>query len=234
MNVLAVTLARGGSKGIPGKNIKQLNGKPLLAYTVLEALSSRLIDHYVVSTDSEEIASTARALGAQVPFLRPGNLASDTASSAEALAHAVEESERLFEKKFDYVIELMVTNPFKSSKDIDSCIELLQTSGADSVIAVKRVEEHHPARLKKIEAGKIVNFCTPEILESRRQDLKPKAYIRCGAIYALRRDELMLHNRRYGSENSVAYELDFLDSVNIDSELDWIVAEYLMSRGVPG
>lgn len=232
MNVLAVTLARGGSKGIPGKNIKPLNGKPLLAYTVLEALSSRLVDHYVVSTDSEEIASAARALGAQVPFLRPSNLASDTASSAEALAHAVEESERFFGKKFDYVIELMVTNPFKTAKDIDSCIKLLQSSGADSVVAVKRVEEHHPARLKKIEEGRIRNFCTPEILESRRQDLKPQAYIRCGAIYALRRDELMLHNRRYGSENSLAYELAFKDSVNIDSEIDWIVAEHLMSRGI--
>jgi CMP-N,N'-diacetyllegionaminic acid synthase len=232
MNVLAVTLARGGSKGIPGKNIKPLNGKPLLAYTVLEALSSRLIDHYVVSTDSEEIASTARALGAQVPFLRPSGLASDTASSADALAHAVEESERLFGKKFDYVIELMVTNPFKTVEDIDSCIELLQSSGADSVVAVKRVEEHHPARLKKIEEGRIVNFCTQEVLESRRQDLKPEAYIRCGAIYALRRDELMLHKRRYGSENSLAYELAFKDSVNIDSEIDWIVAEHLMSRGI--
>ena len=232
MNVLAVTLARGGSKGIPGKNIKPLNGKPLLAYTVLEALKSRLIDHYVVSTDSEEIASTARALGAQVPFLRPSDLASDTASSADALAHAVEESEKSFGKKFDYVIELMVTNPFKTVKDIDSCIELLQSSGADSVVAVKRVEEHHPARLKKIEEGRIVNFCTQEVLESRRQDLKPEAYIRCGAIYALRRDELMLHKRRYGSENSLAYELAFKDSVNIDSEIDWIVAEHLMSQGI--
>lgn len=229
-NVLGITLARGGSKGVPNKNIKPLAGVPLLEYTIRAALKVGSISDYVVSTDSQEIATLAGNLGAAVPFLRPIDLAQDTSSSADALIHAVQMSEAIYGRRYDFVVELMATNPFKSSLDIERCISLLIDSGADSVIAVKRVEEHHPARLKRVIDGRIVDFCVPEILESRRQDLTPDAFIRCGAIYALKRDELMVHKRRYGSDFSLAYELEFRESINIDSPLDWLMAEHLMGQ----
>ncbi len=228
-NILGVTLARGGSKGIPSKNIKPLLGVPLIGYTIKEALQVNSITDYIVSTESLEIAKIAQEFGACVPFMRPKELAEDISSSSSALIHALSNAELYFGRKYDFVIELMATNPFKTAIDIQACIKLLIESGADSVIAVKRVEEHHPSRIKKIVDGRITNFCVDEKLESRRQDLTPPAYIRCGAIYALKRDELINHGRRYGSDFSLAYELNFKDSVNIDSPQDWLIAEYLLS-----
>ena len=228
--ILGITLARSGSKGVPGKNTKLLCGEPLIAHTIKEARQSTLLTDYIVSTDSQEVANLSKRLGADVPFIRPQELAQDNSSSVSALKHAVNEMERLRKLKYDFVIELMVTNPFKTTFDIDKAIQTLIDSGADSVIAVKRVTDGHPARLKKLIRGRIEDFCVPEELESRRQDLKPDAFIRCGAIYALTRSELMDRNRRYGSNFSLAMELAYTDSVNIDDENDFALAEILMTR----
>jgi CMP-N,N'-diacetyllegionaminic acid synthase len=230
LKVLGVTLARSGSKGVPGKNIRPINGRPLIAYTIEEALKSKLISDYIISTDSEQIAQVSRELGAEVPFLRPTHLAQDDSPSADALIHAVKAMEDLRGFKYDYVIELMVTNPFKTFRDIDKAVEMLSTSGADSVIAVKRVYDGHPARIKKIIDGKLQDFCVPEILESRRQDLSPPAYIRCGAIYALSRNEIIENGRRYGSDFSLAFELENPKSINIDDEFDLALAELILGR----
>lgn len=228
--ILGVTLARSGSKGVPGKNVKDLAGRPLLAYTIDEAKKSQWITDYIVSTESRDVQLQALQLGAQAPFLRPSYLATDTATSAHALIHAVEWMEKKHGQRFEYVVELMATNPLKTVEDIDSCLSRLVDTGADSVVALNEVGDGHPARLKKIVGDKIVDFCVPEPLEARRQDLIPKAFIRSGSIYALRRDELMVHGRRYGSNNSVAYILPAERAINIDSELDWIVAESLIRR----
>lgn len=227
--VLAITLARGGSKTVPGKNIRPILGVPVIAYTIAEALRSRYIDRYVVSTDSEEILSVAKRYGADAPFLRPAEFSTDTASSVAALQHAVAWVEQEEGRKYDYVIELMCTNPMKTVEDIDAVIEKLISSGADSVIAVHKLEDHHPIRIKKIVDDKIVPFCLPEIPESRRQDLKPDAYIRSGAIYGLRRDHLMVDGRRYGSDNSRPYILAPERAVNVDTEIDFLVAERLLA-----
>ena len=184
-NVLAITLARGGSKSIYKKNIALLKNKPLISYTINAALDSKYIDEYIISTDDKEIADVAENLGATIPFLRPENLSSDTASSADALIHAVNAYEEITKKKYDYIIELMCTNPFKSGEMIDDIISTLdRNEKADAVITVERLLDHHPARIKKIENGYIRDFCVEEELESRRQDLKPEAYIRNGNIYA--------------------------------------------------
>jgi CMP-N,N'-diacetyllegionaminic acid synthase len=229
LNILAITLARGGSKGVPRKNIKLLNGKPLIAYTIEEALKSKFINTYIVSTDDVEIQEVAISLGAQAPFLRPGNISGDTASSVSALQHAVHWMEENTGQQYDYVIELMCTNPTKTVEDIDSCIDMLIKTNADSVIAVHRLEDHHPLRIKKIIDGRIVDFCLKEPLESRRQDLKPDAYIRSGSIYALKRDHLMVDNQRYGSIESRAYILPEERAVNVDTEIDFKIAEILLS-----
>lgn len=228
--ILGITLARSGSKGVPGKNVRNLAGKPLIAYTIEEAKKSRWITEYIISTDSKDIQLLARELGADAPFLRPNHLATDEATSVAALVHAVEWIEQNSGKQFDYVVEIMATNPLKNAEDIDACLKKLVDSGADSVVAVNEVGDGHPARLKKIIGGRLVDFCVPEPLEARRQDLMPKAFIRSGSIYALRRNELMINGRRYGSDNSLAYVLPAQRVINIDSELDWVVAETILER----
>ena len=228
--VLGITLARGGSKSVHYKNIKPILGVPLIGYTILEALKSNMLTRYVVSTDDEKIKNVAIDLGAEVPFLRPESLATDTASSVSALQHAVAWVEEQEGKKYDYVIELMCTNPLKTVEDIDEAIEKLISSGADSVIAVHKLEDHHPIRIKKIVDDKIVDFCLPEIAETRRQDLKPDAYIRSGSIYALVRDHLMIDGLRYGTENSRPYILPPERAVNVDTEIDFLMAEKIISN----
>ena len=169
--------------------------KPLIAYTIEEAKKSKLISDYIVSTDDEEILKIAQAYGSETPFLRPKNLASDTASSTSALQHAVNFMENQKNIRYDFIIELMCTNPLKKVDDIDACLKKIIETNADSVIAVHKLDDHHPIRIKKIINDRIVDFCLPEPRDSRRQDLKPDAYIRSGSIYAIKRDELIKHGR---------------------------------------
>ncbi|MBT6170439.1 MAG: acylneuraminate cytidylyltransferase family protein [Flavobacteriaceae bacterium] len=230
MKILGISLARGGSKSVPKKNIKKLNGIPLIEYTIKEALKSKYIDRYIISTDDLEIKKVSESCGAEVPFLRPSEFSQDTSSSVSALKHAVEWIENNEGIKYDYIIELMVTNPLKDVNDIDSCIEKLIKTNADSVIAVNRLEDHHPARIKKIVEDRIVDFCISEKNESRRQDLKPEAYIRSGCIYAIKRDHLMIENRRYGSKESRPYILNENKAINIDTIYDFMIAEQIIKN----
>ena len=230
IRILGLTLARGGSKSVPRKNIKLIAGVPLIAHTISEALKSKLITRYIVSTDDEEIQQVAIQCGAEAPFLRPSEFSSDNASSVSAMQHAVDWVEKQEGVKYDYIVELMCTNPLKTVEDIDASIEKLISTKADSVIAVHQLEDHHPARIKKIIDDKITDFCIPEIPESRRQDLKPEAYIRSGSIYALKRDYLMVEGKRYGSDNSRPYILPQERAVNIDTEIDFIIAELMLNK----
>ena len=229
MKVLAITLARGGSKGIPKKNLSNLAGKPLIQYTIELVNKCNFIDRYIVSTDDIEIKNYCLSQGVDVPFLRPTYLASDQASSVDALIHAVEFCEKQENLKYDYIIELMVTNPFKNKFDVESCLNKLKETNADSVIGVTKVEEHHPARLKKIDSDIIKDFCVPE-LSSRRQDLRPYAYIRNGSIYALNRNKLIEEKHRFGGNNSRPHIMPAERGINIDSYLDLALCELLMKN----
>ena len=230
MDILCIIPARSGSKGIKHKNIKNLAGKPLMSWSIEQALQSKYKMKVLVSTDSEEYRQIAIKYGAEAPFLRPNEFSTDEASSVSAMQHAVDWVEQQEGIKYDYIVELMCTNPMKSAEDIDASIEKLISTQADSVIAVHQLEDHHPARIKKIVDDKIVDFCIAEILESRRQDLKPKAYIRSGSIYALKRDYLMIDGNRYGSDNSRPYILPQERAVNIDTEVDFMIAELMLNK----
>ena len=142
--ILGITLARGGSKGIKNKNIKLLNNKPIIYYTIREALKSKFLTSYIVSTDSKDIKIISEKYGANVPFLRPKKLSTDTSSSSDALKHAVNFMEKLNNTKYDFIIEIMATNPLKNFKDIDTIINKLIKTKADTVIAMSKVTEHHP------------------------------------------------------------------------------------------
>ena len=229
MKILAITLARGGSQSIPRKNIAPINEKPLIWYTIKEAKKSKLIDRYIISTDDVEIKNVCTKYDAEVPFLRPVDLSKNTSTSVEALQHAVEWCEKQENIKYDIIVELMCTNPMKTSVDIDTAIQKLIDTNADSVIGVSKLDDHHPARIKKIVNDKIQDFCTPE-LSSRRQDLKPDAYIRNGSIYVLNRDKLMKEGIRFGSKNSRPYIMPPEKFVNIDNEIDMHLAELMIKE----
>ena len=229
--ILAITLARGGSKSIRKKNIYKINKKPLLYYTIKEAKKSKLITRYLVSTDDKEIQTIAKKYGAEAPFLRPKNLSGDKSSAAKADLHALMWAEKDEGKKYDFIVELMATNPLKTCKDIDNVLRKIIKTKAESVIGVVKLEDHHPLRIKKLVNGKIRNFNKTliEIPEGERQDLRPVAYIRNGSIYACRRD-MLLKGKRYGTQNSLAYIMDDNNSVNIDTKRDLLLAKILLKK----
>lgn len=228
--VLGITLARGGSMGIPNKNIAPINGIPLIAYTIAEAHRSHMLSRYIVSTDDTIIADVASAYGAEVPFSRPAHLATDSATSADALQHAVHWAEDDDGEPFDYIVDLMCTNPMKTADDIDGAISKLIRTDADSVIGVSQLKDNHPCRVKQVVADKIKELGPQEVIGTRRQDLRPKAFIRNGSIYAIRRDALMKDGLRYGHADSRPWIMPEDKSVNIDDSLDLRLAEVLFSE----
>jgi len=192
MRVLGIVTARGGSKGIPRKNIAPLLGKPLLAYTAQAALAARRLTRTVLSTDDEEIAAVGRAWSLKIPFLRPPELARDDTPTIPVLQDVVRKLEASGEY-YDAILTLQPTTPLRRPEDIDGAIALLEQTGADAVISFVDVGEKHPARMKFLDDdGHVLDPPFVEQFEGqRRQDLV-KMYLREGSIYLARRD-LLLH-----------------------------------------
>jgi len=222
--ILGVIPARGGSKGIPRKNLYPIAGKPLIAYTIEAALASEMLTDTIVSTDDEEIARVSRAFGAEVPFMRPPELATDSAQAVPTIQHAVREMEKLRDVTFDVVVMLQPTTPLRTAGDIDACLRKLLETDADSVISVVDVGGHHPMRMKKIVDDVLVDYDTEAIENMPRQDLPP-VYLRAGSVYATRRDVLMEQNSFKGSI-SRPYIIPPNRAVNIDTMEDMIIAEW--------
>ena len=227
--VLAITLAREGSKTVPNKNIKKILEKPLISYTIKEVLKSKYVDDYIVSTDSKKIAAVAKKFGATVPFMRPKNISTDKSPPQEALTHALNKFEKLTNKKFDYIVEIMCTNPLKNCYDIDTCIKKLDKTKSDTVISVQRLFDHHPIRIKKIKKDRLLNFVLPENERLRRQDLKPPAYIRNGSIYAMTRKTLVEHKSKMG-KIARPYIMPEERCINIDEKRDFLIAELMIKK----
>lgn len=221
-SVLCVIPARGGSKGIPRKNVRLLAGKPLIAYSIEAALSARTSLTTVVSTDDEEIAEVARQHGASV-IERPAELARDDSPIEPVLLHAIAKSSGGFER----ILLLQPTAPARSGADIDAALELLAGSGADTVVSVVDVGHNHPARMYRIHENLMMPL-QPEPIGRRRQDL-PAVYIRNGAIYACRR-ELLERSGRLIGDKVVPYIMPAERSLNIDTPDDLEFAEWRLSR----
>jgi len=220
--VLCVTLARGGSKRVPKKNIALINKKPLLWYTFKEAAKSKYIDKYVVSTECQETMNVCEKYGVEV-FKRPQDLARDNTTSAAALINVAEKY-----KDYDIVVELMATNPLKEVQDIDAVLEKLDKTKADSVVSVVRIWDHHPSRVKSIKDDRMVDFF-PEIPESRRQDLRPEAYVRNGSIYATTMKSLIKNKVRLGPDTR-PHIMPQSRTVNIDEPIDLELARLLIEQ----
>lgn len=224
--VLGVIPARGGSKAIPHKNLAPLGGRPLLAWTAEAALTSQL-DRVVLSTDSEAIADAGRGLGLDVPFLRPAELATDSAASIDVVLHALDVLDPTG-ATYGAAMLLQPTTPLRTAGDIDAALDLLATTGADSVIGVVPVGGHHPARMKHVDDGRLIDPPFAETVENQpRQELEPLV-IRNGAVYLTRTS--VLRTRSFKGRDSRALVMPSERSVNIDEPLDLLVAEALVGR----
>lgn len=229
MRILGVIPARGGSKGVPRKNLAPVGGVPLVVRAVHAAAASTRLTRTVVSTDDDEIARVAEAAGGDVPFRRPAELAADSAQAIPNIQHALGEVERQEGgEPYDAVMMLQPTTPFRTAADIDAAVELLEATGADSVISLVDVGGHHPARMHYVEDGRILNHPLSEAYENQnRQELRPM-YIRNGAIYLTRRSTLLSGSFR--GADSRAYLMPPERSVNIDGPMDLAFANWLAER----
>jgi CMP-N-acetylneuraminic acid synthetase len=237
MKVLGIITARGGSKGIPGKNLKWLAGKPLLAYTVETARRSRALDRVILSTEDEAIATTGRDLGCDVPFIRPRDLAQDDTPHLPVIQHATRWMQERVNYQPDAVMILQPTSPLRSSEDIAAAVDLLDRSGADSVVSVNEVPVHaHPMRTLRLDgAGNAVLFVSGEPVRkriNRRQDLPP-AWVMNGAVYACRTGLLFAAEPSLYGDRVVAYRMPADRSISIDDLTDWAAAERAVKGQFP-
>ncbi|HAG06707.1 MAG TPA: CMP-N-acetlyneuraminic acid synthetase [Peptococcaceae bacterium] len=223
--VLGVIPARTGSKGLPGKNIRLLAGKPLLAYTVEAARRSGVFDCLLVSTDGEEIARVAREAGAEVPFLRPQELATDTAKGMDVLHHAMQWLEKRG-RRFDLVMYLQPTSPLRGCEDIVGACRLLVERKADAVVSVCEAE-HHPWWSNTLPPDLCMkDFLKPEIMGKQRQEL-PVFYRLNGAIYLAWWD-FIRHRDSWFGPRTYAYVMARERSVDIDTVMDFLLAETII------
>jgi CMP-N,N'-diacetyllegionaminic acid synthase len=224
VRILAIIPARGGSKGVPRKNIRLLAGKPLLRYTAEAALGCKQLTRVVLTTDDQEIAAVGRECGLDVPFLRPPELARDDTPTLPVVQHAVDFLEKAGER-FDAVCLLQPTAPLRRSEDIRSCIDLLESTGADSVVTVLPVPpEHNPHWVYFKTLAGFLQLSTGEDSPMPRRQLLPPAFHREGSVYLVRRDVLMEKHSLYGSK-VVGFSIEPSRSVNIDTLADWQRAE---------
>lgn len=224
MKTLALIPARGGSKGIPRKNINMIAGKPLIAWTIEAALASTLLDGVVVSTDNAEIAEVALRYGAQVPFLRPAELARDETPGVEPVLHALQQL-----PDYDAVLLLQPTSPLRSSADIDACLALAREREAVSVVSVSEPDAH-PDWMYRMTATQQLEKLLVSQSKTRRQDL-PTVLTLNGALYFANADWLR-YSRTLLAEETLAYVMPADRSVDIDTPLDWKFAELLLNEKI--
>lgn len=234
MKILGIITARGGSKGIPGKNLKPLAGRALLAYTVDAARDSGALDRVILSTEDAAIADAVRTLGCEVPFMRPEELSRDETPHLPVIQHAAQWMREHAAYQADAVMILQPTSPLRSADDITAAARLLESSGADSVVSVTAVSAHaHPMRMLRIdERGNAVLFATGEPVRrriNRRQDL-PDAWVMNGAIYACRTSLLFDAQPSLYGDRVAAYAMPPERSVSIDDVDDWAAAERALAR----
>jgi len=223
--MIAIIPARGGSKGLKGKNIKLLDGKPMIAYTIEAAKKSNKIDRIIVSTDSKEIAEVAIKFGAEVPFIRPVHLASDNALAVDNYIYTIDRLNNENDIQIEQFIVLQPTSPLRSSVNIDEAIEVFETKDADSVISF--CKESHPIKWHKNidNEGLIVSIF--EDRTGNRQEESPSYYPN-GAIFIFKYS--LLKSRKYYSKKSYAYVMNRLNSVDVDVIEDFEYAEFLLNK----
>jgi len=218
--ILAIIPARGGSKGVPRKNIRELAGKPLIAWTIEEAKKSKYIDRLILSSEDDEIIEVAKQYGCEVPFKRPIELAQDDTPGIDPVLHAIEQC-----PGYDYVVLLQPTSPLRTVEDIDGCIEKLLTSDVDFCVSVTEPEKS-PYWMYTLENERMVPLLPQGELVARRQDL-PKVYALNGAVYVAKISKLF-NSRSFINNNTYSYVMSPKRSIDIDSVKDFKICELFL------
>jgi len=225
---LAIIPARGGSKGLPEKNIKELCGKPLIYWSIEKAKKSKYLDEVLVTTDYQNIADIAKKFGANVPFLRPKELASDTATSFDTIKHSIDYYKDNLNKEFDYIVLLEPTSPLREDGDIDNMIERLieNQDEYESIISIGEVHEHPSIMKRVINNSSLEPFCKDLDQTTRRQNNKI-AYFPYGVAYIVKTKTLLKEKSFYTSKNTF-YEIKRYQCYEIDDIYDFLAIENIM------
>lgn len=228
-NVLCTICARGGSKGVKNKNIKELNGKPLIVHTIEQAKASQLFEHIVISTDSDDIANVAKQYGAEVFFKRSAEIAHDTAGKLDVIKDAFIRSEEYYSRTFDYLIDLDATAPLRSVEDIINSFKQFKENDNDNLItAMPSRRSPYFNLVEQDEDGKIYLSKKLDSAIVRRQDA-PRSYDMNASIYIWKR-EIILNKSSIFLENTGLYVMPEERSIDIDNELDFKFVEFLMKE----
>lgn len=231
LKVLGIIPARGGSKGVPRKNIKVLGDKPLISYTIEIAKAAPSISTLIVSTDDNEIAKVARKYGAEIPFLRPEELSTDTTPMVSVLKHVISFYAQK-EEIFDAICLLQPTTPFRTVEDIENCVDIMTKTNADTVITTVRVPDVFNPYWVYTQKGETLSLSVAGETKPRRQDL-PLAFGRAGSVYLMKPDNVMKNNSLYGNK-IMGYEIPHERNINIDTLSDWEKAECFLKRNNDG
>ena len=229
MAVFALIPARGGSKGIPRKNLVRICDRPLIEYSIRAARQAHSVDRVIVSTDDPEIAEISLACGAEVPFLRPAEFANDAASMLSVLCHALEWCEKNSAEQIDALVLLQPTSPLRTARHVDGAVELFFKSGASSVVSVIEVpHQFNPASVMSMKDGILQPYLENDAQPTRRQD-KPRVFARNGPAVLVCCPATLKSGELYGPK-CVPYMMSAQDSLDIDEPMDIEQAEWLMKR----
>lgn len=225
--IIAIIPARGGSKGLPGKNIKLLLGKPLIEWTIEQAKQSKYIDNIFVSTDCSDIAEISKKAGVDVPFLRPEELSTDTASSMDVVAHVISVFEKN-NKYFDYIILLEPTSPLRKKNDLDSAIELtLQNESVDGVVSLGEVHMEHPMVIKKVGENNRIYSYISDVKKITQRQQADKAYFPYGVIYMIK-TSVFKEKHAFYTEKIIPFFIERWQNYEIDDIYDFLCIEAIL------
>lgn len=227
--MIAIIPARGGSKGVPRKNIKDLCGKPLISYTIEAALKAEGIERVIVNTDDEEIAAVAKQYGAEVPFLRPAELATDTAAAADVYIHTIEYLMKEQGEEINQFMVLLPTTPLRTCRHIEEAMRLFSKENATTLVSMTAAETPVTWYYKKDEFGRVENagFGSGNAIANRQ--VSEQYYVPNGAIYILDY-KLLKEKRTYYSQNTITYVMSAEDSIDIDTMFDFEMASFMMGK----
>ena len=224
-SVLAIIPARGGSKGVPRKNIREVGGKPLIAWTIEEAKKSQYIDRLILSSEDAEIIAVAMQWGCEVPFARPLELAKDNTPGIEPIIHALE----TLQEKYDYVVLLQPTSPLRTVGDIDNCLEFIITQGSMSCVSVTEPDKSPYWMYNMAGNGHVLEPLLPQDKEAARRQELPVVYALNGAVYVNSCQQL-IRDSKFVGEGTIGYVMPKERSIDIDTEWDFQLLNYILSE----